>query len=216
MRARLDPHQGDRAEPVADRADARRACRTATSGSRSSRAVRREGMALAEASAAMCWSGCASTRRAASTAAICATRRGFSGRCWKRRSRATSSPTSRSATSRSTAPTRGTTCDSMSLPRCDSRVLQLRNADGPRSAPGSAFRPRHRDGATPTIRNSPHLPPSSTARRSAGSAAACPSARSMPARATAANWKSTRSTTRSTTWSASACASSPRRAMPMC
>ena len=51
----------------------------------------------------------ASTATAASRAATCATRPGSSGRCSKRRSRATSSPTSRSATNRSTAPTRGTT-----------------------------------------------------------------------------------------------------------
>ena len=50
-------------------------------------------------------------RRVASIAAICAMHRGSSGRCWKQRSRATSSPTSRSATSRSTVPIRGTTCD---------------------------------------------------------------------------------------------------------
>ena len=52
--------------------------------------------------------------------------------------------------------------------------------------------------------------------RGDGSAAACRSARSMPAPATAASWKSTRSTTPITTSSASACASSPRRAMPTC
>ena len=40
--------------------------------------------------------------------------------------------------------------------------------------------------------------------------------RSMPAPATAASSKSTRSTTRSTTSNASACASSPRRATPTC
>ena len=50
-------------------------------------------------------------RRARSRAAICATRPGSSGRCWKPRSRATSSPTSRSATNRSTAPIRGTTSE---------------------------------------------------------------------------------------------------------
>ena len=61
-----------------------------------------------KASAATCWSGCGSTPTAASSAAICATRPGSSGRCWRPRSRATSSPTSRSATNRSTAPIRGT------------------------------------------------------------------------------------------------------------
>src|SRR5271165_3322651 len=59
----------------------------------------------------MYWCGCASARRDASIAAICATHPGFSGRCWKRQSRATSLPTSRCATSRSTVLTRGTICD---------------------------------------------------------------------------------------------------------
>ena len=61
-------------------------------------------------SAAMCWSGCGSSA-AGSPAATRATRRGSSGRCWRPRSRTTSSPTSRSATSRSTARIRGTTSD---------------------------------------------------------------------------------------------------------
>ena len=59
---------------------------------------------------------------AASRAAICAIRPGFSGRCSKRRSKATSSPTSRSATNPSTAPIRGMisermpdTCDPASV-----------------------------------------------------------------------------------------------------
>ena len=47
------------------------------------------------------------TATAGSRAAICAIRRGSSGRCSRRRSRATSSPTSRSATNRSTAPIPG-------------------------------------------------------------------------------------------------------------
>jgi Ni,Fe-hydrogenase III small subunit len=42
--------------------------------------------------------------------AICATRRGSNGRCWKRQSREISSPTFRSVTNRSTVLTRGTTC----------------------------------------------------------------------------------------------------------
>ena len=58
-------------------------------------------------SAATCWSGCGSTAKAASRAATCAMRPGSSGRCWKPRSKATSSPTSRSATNRSTARIRG-------------------------------------------------------------------------------------------------------------
>src|ERR1700760_3046819 len=59
----------------------------------------------------MCWYGCGSTRQDTSIGATCATHRGSSGHCWKRRSRATSSPTSRSATSHSTARTQGTTYD---------------------------------------------------------------------------------------------------------
>ncbi len=56
--------------------------------------------------------------RPRSSAAICAIRPGSSGRCSKRRSRATSSPTSRSATNPSTAPiratiSRGTPCASL-------------------------------------------------------------------------------------------------------
>ena len=50
-------------------------------------------------------------RMASSRAATRAIRPGSSGRCWKPRSRATSSPTSRSATRASTAPIPGTTCD---------------------------------------------------------------------------------------------------------
>ena len=42
--------------------------------------------------------------------AICATRRGSNGRCWKQPLREISSPTFRSVTSRSTVLTRGTTC----------------------------------------------------------------------------------------------------------
>jgi Ni,Fe-hydrogenase III large subunit len=49
----------------------------------------------------LAWVGSAPTAR--SIAATCATRRGSSGRCSRRRSKATSSPTSRCATSRSTA-----------------------------------------------------------------------------------------------------------------
>src|SRR5579872_3578674 len=62
-------------------------------------------------SAATCWSGCAWTVKGGSTAAICAMHRGSSGRCSKPRSRGTSSPTSLSATNRSTVRTQDTTCD---------------------------------------------------------------------------------------------------------
>src|SRR5690349_94363 len=59
--------------------------------------------------AATSWCGFDSTG-CASRAATCAIHPGFSGRCSKQPSKATSSPTSRSATSRSTAPIPGTTC----------------------------------------------------------------------------------------------------------
>src|SRR5215469_6964614 len=53
-------------------------------------------------------SGCGSTPTARSRAVTYAIRHGSSGRCSKRRSKATSSPTSRCATNRSTAPTPAT------------------------------------------------------------------------------------------------------------
>ena len=68
-----------------------------------------EGMALSKPFAATCWSGCGSTATGASRAATCAMRPGSSGRCWRPRSKATSSPTSRSATNRSIARIRDTT-----------------------------------------------------------------------------------------------------------
>ncbi len=141
-------------------------------------------------------------RRAGSSAAICATRPGSSGRCWKPRSRATSSPTSRSATSPSTAPTRGTTCRRHADARC-CKACSIARSPSRRRAP---TRPKLAELAQRAR----------TRRAQRGSAAASRSARSMPAPATAASWRSTRSTTRSTTSSASACASSPRRATPTC
>ena len=201
--ARLDPHPRGRAEPVADRADPRPRCRRARSASpiEPSEAVRRP-RRWSKASAATCWSGCGSTATGASRAAICATRPGSSGRCWKPRSRATSSPTSRSATNRSTAPIRGTTS------RRAMRKTAVRKPD--RTARSPSRRPRR------TMRRSPSLRRASTARRARGSAAPVDPRRSMPAPATAASWKSMRSTTPSTISNASACASSPRRATPTC
>ena len=85
-------------------------CRPARSdaGDRRPQAGAAKAWRWSKASAATCWCGCGSTATAASRAATCATRPGSSGRCWKPRSRATSSPTSRSATNRSTAPIRDT------------------------------------------------------------------------------------------------------------
>ena len=84
----------------AERPDPRRARQRGWSRARGSRWSR--------LSAATCSSGCASAPTARSSAAICATRPGSNGRCSKPRSKATSSPTSRSATNRSTAPIRAT------------------------------------------------------------------------------------------------------------
>ena len=62
-----------------------------------------EGFAFAEGFRGEVFVAAARRRTARSRARTCATPRGSSGRCWKPRSKATSSPTSRSATSRSTA-----------------------------------------------------------------------------------------------------------------
>ena len=118
-----------------------------------------EGLALGrELSAAMFWSGCGSTPTAGSRAATCAIRPGFSGRCWKPRSRAISSPTSRSAINRSTAPIQGT------ISRCDRTMLRsLLEASAPadRAPPPVGRCGARRAGAR-----------SSTAPRAGGSAAA--------------------------------------------
>ena len=66
-------------------------------------------------------STCVSATTDGSRAAICATRRGSSGRCSRRRSRATSSPTSRCATSRSTVPIPATTSEREARRRCAER-----------------------------------------------------------------------------------------------
>ena len=60
-------------------------------------------------SGATCSSACGSARTATSRICMPATPPGSNGRFWRRRSRTTSSPTSRSAISRSTAPIPGTT-----------------------------------------------------------------------------------------------------------
>ena len=122
--ARLDPHPRGRAEPVADRADPRRAAGRPDRAPMSAVAGEpREGIGAGRRrSAATCWSGCGIDATAGSRAAICAIRPGSSGRCWKPRSRATSSPTSRSATNRSTAPIRGTISRTASCARSCSKA----------------------------------------------------------------------------------------------
>ena len=199
--AGLDPHSRGRTEPGADRPDSRPPAARRRSRLRSSAGGKAaKASAWSKPSAAMCWSGCARRRRARSRAATCAMRRGSSGRCWRPRLKATSSPTSRSATNRSTAPIRGMISsdaqDSVRKPDCTVRSPSRRHAGRGRRSPSS--------------RNA------SIARHARGSAVRCPSVRSTPAPAMAASWKSTRSTMHSTISSASACASSPRRAMPTC
>ncbi len=121
--ARLDPHPRGRAEPVADRRRSSSGCRTARSKpSVTASGARREGIGA----------GRGLPRRRSRLAALdgdgrvarCHLRdpRGSSGRCWKRRSRATSSPTSRSATNRSTAPIPGTICRTCACARFCSKA----------------------------------------------------------------------------------------------
>ena len=198
--ARVGAHPRGRAEHssaaqlarnASGRAVKRSGCRRLTRRAKASPSSRR--------SAATCWCGCASVdgRIAALPRARCL--RGSNGRCWKLRSRTTSSPTSRCATSRSIAHTRGTTCDAHAAPALP--VCQSGDDERADSRRSDARRDRPRAGSA-------GAPPLSGAR--------LPSARSTPARATAASSRSTRSTTRSTTSSASASALSPRRAMPTC
>ena len=130
--------------------------------------------------------------------ATCAIRPGSNGRCWRRRSRGTSSPTSPSATNPSTAPTRGSTSDE-SMPSAPSR-----------KPVGAAHR------AAPEREGRWREFSQGVDRAAAGSAAASRSARSTPAPATPASWRSTPSPTPTTTSSASACASWPRRGTPTC
>ena len=120
--ARLDPHPRGRAKPVADRADRSPALPDGPIARRAAAPVARRGHGAGRGrSAATCWSGSGWTPAGASRAATCAIRPGSSGRCWKPRSRATSSPTSRSATNRSTAPIPGTISEDRDA-RADSRM----------------------------------------------------------------------------------------------
>ena len=131
----------------------------------------------------------------------------------RRQSRATSSLIFRSAINRSIARIRGTissTCDRVASSPANTqsdaqdfiRKFHARSVDPPRLRPA-------------TMR-SPNLPRRCGARRAADSAAALPSAKSMPVHATPASWKSMRSTMHSTTWSGLGFASSLHHAMLMC
>ena len=201
---RLDSHPRGRAKPRADRADSGAAARRRHRGHRSRlSAGRAKGSRSSRDFAATCslWLRLDEARDRALPSAR--SRPGSSGRCSRPRSRATSSPTSRSATNPSTAPIR----DTISEAHVHAQTLFEGLARGPLTERPP---PADDDRAGRTVAQA------STAPRAGASAAACRSARSTPARATAASWKSMRSTTPSTTSSASACASSPRRAMPTC
>ena len=157
--ARLAPHPRGRAEPRADRADsAAPARRTDRSPDRHRGAATagndRKGSGSSKDSAATCWSGYGSMATG-SHAAICATRHGSSGRCSKLPSKATSSPTSRSATNRST----------VRIPDTISRC-----AEPCSKASRAARSPKRR--RTPTTRRLRNWRRSSIGRRGAGSAAA--------------------------------------------
>ena len=109
QRPRVAAHSRGRAEPRTGRADPGAACRRAICGSSCrGRAGRRHGAGggVSRRRAGLAAARCATGE---SSAATCAIRPGSSGRCSRRRSRTTSSPTSRCATSRSTARTRATT-----------------------------------------------------------------------------------------------------------
>ena len=153
-----------------------------------------------KASAATSWPGSASPPTAGSRAAICATRRGSSGRCWRPPSRATSSPTSRSATNPSTAPIPVTTSRTDHAQTAVESLIQL-----PLTEPAPSADEADLAGLTAKFGRGRPPAPRTQSRRSV---------RWTRARATAANWRSTRSTMPSTTSSVSGCVLSPRRATP--
>ena len=202
--ARLDPHPRGRAEPRADRRRFSTACRRARSApSCRARGASGEGMALVE---------------------------GFRGDIlvWLRlgaRRHGRALPSARSVLVPVAAAGSGDRRQHRRRLPALQQILQLllfrprslRRAMRKHLFEGLDPQAADRAGArSPTMPRSPSSPRRSTARRGGASAAACRSARSMPARAMAASSRSTRSTTPSTISSASACASSPRRAMPTC
>ena len=105
--ARLGAHPRSRTEPGPDRANIRRSAGRADRALRP-KAASGEGLGFAEGFRGDVLVWVRLDGRQQSRAATCAIHPGFNGRCWKPPSKATSSPTSRSATSRSTARIRGT------------------------------------------------------------------------------------------------------------
>ena len=202
--AGLDPRARGRAEPLPDRPDPEPASRKARCGPTCRHRRRRgEGLAVVEGFRGdiLVW-----LRLRDGRIERCHLRdpRGFSGRCSRPPSKATSSRIFRSATNRSTAPIPATISEGSHEMR---KLLFQSLFRGPLTEAA----PSPDDAALEELAAA-----RSAARRGGGSAAACRSARSMPAPATDASWKFMRSTTPITTSSASVCASSPRRATPMC
>ena len=200
---RLGPHPRGRAEPGADRADPRSGCPTARSGPTSiGRRDAAKGWRCRRRFAATCWLGAARRRRphralppARPVLVPMAAAGSRDRRQHRRRLPALQ--------------------QIVQLLLFGTRSLGRSHAQAPVREPAAPAADRSRRRSRTTTRW-PSWRRASTARRAGGSAAACRSARSMPARATAASSRSTRSTMPSTISSASACASSPRRAMPTC
>ena len=98
------------------------------------------------------------------------------------------------------------------------RARSLEDRQHAQAPPGrpDPLAPHRGPAASQQTRRWPNSPPRSSASRVTGWGAASPSAKWMPAPATAASWRFMRSTMRSMISSASVSASSPRPAMRMC
>ena len=203
QRPRLGPHQGGRSQPGADRADAgkRLPAGESTLAHSHGRAARAWLWWKAFRGEIMTW--VAVTRRwyrdalpPARPVLVPVAAAGSRDRGQHRRG----FPALQQVAS--TAPIPDTTCSVMPCVRPSARKPHAR--------------PAHlKAGRSPTRPAIAELASRLGARRTRAWAAACRSARSMPVRAMAASWKSTRSTTRSTIWNASAFASWHRPATPM-
>ena len=204
QRARLDPHPRGRAEPRADRPDPRRACRTGPirvdvpCAREPARAWR-----WSRAFAATSWSGCGSTRTARralpsarSVLVPVAAARSRDRRQHRRRLPALQQIVQLLLFRATISDVPCADCCFEGLVRSPADRARARADDAKLARAGGARSTR-------------------AARQRLGPQPLHPR-RSTPAPATAASWKSTRSTTPSTISSASACASSPRRAMPTC